>query len=194
MKIWIQGVGKEWNNAFYSQRVYNSTVFNLFFFFKKAWFWINLNSYHLCLQNYLRDWVGWSLGGMCFLLVLGKASEHHWGPVERMVICRLVPSHVSGLSRGCTHVLEVAIAASMKGSLYAIKTYVVYTHLFILHRAGSFSPEMPSHRRGLSWPPSLSRSFLLLLLTAICLFLTWFFLEFIITSLLVCLSVASFSN
>lgn len=104
------------------------------------------------------------------------------------------PKFISLLSAELLHILVVAIAPSLKGSLYAIKTYVVYTRPFILQRVGSFSPEMPPHGRGLSWPPSSSRSFLLLSLTAICLFLTWFFLEFIITSLLVCLSVASFPN
>lgn len=73
------------------------------------------------------------------------------------------PKFISLLSAELLHILVVAIAPRLKGSLYAIKTYVVYTRPFILQRAGSFSPEMPPHRRGLSWPPSSGRSFLLTL-------------------------------
>lgn len=56
--------------------------------------------------------------------------------------------------------LAVATAPSMEGSLCVTETYTVYT----LPSAGSFytlrtQPDMP-HQRGLSWPPSLSRSFL----------------------------------
>lgn len=34
----------------------------------------------------------WPLGGMCFLLALGKACEHHGGALQRALICLSVPS------------------------------------------------------------------------------------------------------
>lgn len=99
--------GKRMNIAFHSQRVYYSTVF------KEAWFWINPNSYHSCLQNSLWDWVGWSLVGSSGHWV-GCASS--WRSTKPVNItgggpCRgcwsVSWSHhtVSRLSRGCTHLL-----------------------------------------------------------------------------------------
>lgn len=145
---------------------------------------VNLNSYHLGLQNSIWDWAVWPLDGKqeCYVLSL-HAGQSLWTPPgeggDRS------PPH-DMLSRGSPHVLVGATVTNRQGSLY-VTLYCWQSSpcssdgwalLPTLVWASTLSP-----KRGFLW--------LLTLFQLVSPFIkTWVFLDFLITSLLVCISVS----
>lgn len=161
------------------------TAFNPFS--KRRGSWINLNSYHLCLRNPLGMVAGWGASGHW----AGCASSPCWAKLlntskdpQRGWWC--VPwSYRHGCRPSRGHIL-VATAPSRAAHCRSPKlpAFTRFKGLAPSPHSGLGSETTPSERPFMA---ALFKEVLpLLLVTALCSFLMWFFLQFICTHLLIC--------
>lgn len=80
-KTWKSGFEVWEKNEFRLPKSESSQLFCFQYFLKEPWFWINLYSYDLCLQNSLGDWggeqvaIGWDVRYPC-------AGQSLWTPLR----------------------------------------------------------------------------------------------------------------